>query len=159
MMEIEQLKARLAINKGGLDDEVSQQPTLYFEVSEAYVEAAAVRDACKEELTSIDASLDGEVRAALARSEDKVTEAMVKNSVQSHEKHQAAFDTYMEAKTKADLLAALKEAFGQRGYMLRDLAQLFMASYYEQSSMSNGSLDRAKYQKNRERLAEARGAR
>lgn len=158
-MEIDALKSRLAINKSGLDDEVSQQPMLYFEVSEAYVEAAAVRDACKEELTSIDAVLDGEVRTALARSEEKVTEAMVKNSVQSHQKHQDAFDTYMTAKTKADLLAALKEAFAQRGYMLRDLAQLFMASYYEQASMGAGSLDKAKYQKTRGRLAGARAGR
>lgn len=157
-MEINELKELLAINKGNLDDEVSKHPMLYFEVSEAYVEAAAVRDACKEELTSIDASLDGEVRLALGRKEEKVTEAMVKNSVQTHQKHQDAFDTYMAAKSKADLLSAMKEAFAQRGYMLRDLTQLFLTSYYENTSMG-GELDRIKYKKNRERLAEARAAR
>lgn len=157
-MEINELKELLAINKGNLDEEVSRQPMLFFEVSEAYVHAAAERDACKEELTSIDAELDGTVRAALAKKE-KVTEAMVKNAVQSHQKHQDAFDTYMQAKTKADLLSALKEAFSQRGYMLRDLAQLFMASYYEQTSVGTTNLERAKYNKNRERLADARAGR
>jgi hypothetical protein len=158
-MEIDEFKALLAINKATLDDEVSKQPMLYFEVSEAYVDAAAVRDACKEELTSIDATLDGEVRLALGRKEEKVTEAMVKNAVQTHQKHQDAFDTYMSAKNKADLLAALKDAFSQRSYMLRDLIQLYMTSYYEKTSMGGDSLDKAKYQKNRERLAEARAAR
>ena len=156
MITLEELKEHLAINKTKLDDEVSNQPMLFFEVSEAYVEAAAERDACKEELTSIDATLDGEVRAALAKSEDKVTEAMVKNSVQSHSKHQDAFDTYMAAKTKADLLLALKEAFAQRNYMLKELAHLFVASYFEQTSIGTGALEKAKYNQRRNIMADAR---
>ena len=81
---------------------------------------------------------------------------MVKNAIQVHQKHLDAFDTYMAAKTKADQLGALKEAFAQLTYMLRDMTQLFLASYYEQSSIGAGSLEKAKYNKNRERLAEAR---
>jgi len=158
-MDIKELKSLLVIDKAKLDDEVSRQPMLLFEVSEAYVQAAAERDACKEELTSIDANLDGDVRAKLSRSEDKVTEAMVKNAVQTHQKHQDAFDTYLTSKTKADELQALKEAFLQRGYMLRDLAQLFLASYYENTSVGQSMVEKAKYNRNRERIAESRAQR
>ena len=158
-MKIEDLKNYLVIDKGSLDDEVSKQAMLFFQVSEAYVDAAAEQDACKEELTSIDAELDGECRTILANNEDKVTEAMVKNAIQVHTRHKDAFDTYITAKTKADMLQALKEAFAQRGYMLRDLAQLIMTSYYDQTSIGPAALDRAKYQRNRERLAEAREGR
>jgi hypothetical protein len=157
-MEIEELKARLAIEKANLDTEISQHPMLYFEVAEACVQATAERDACKEELTSIDATLDGDVRAILAK-KDKVTEAMVKNSVQTHPKHTDAFDTYMQAKTKADQLLALKEAFSSRGYMLRDLVSLVSVGFYESTSMGQHNLDRARYNKQREKLAEARTGR
>ena len=151
------LKAKLAINKAALDDEVSRQPILFFEIAEEYTQAAAERDACKEELTTVDAKLDGQVRTDLARGDNKVTEAMVRNSVQMHKEHQEAFDTYMAAKTNADVLGSLKEAFIQRSYMLRDLASLYVNSYYEQSSVQGtNSTDKAQYQATRQRIAEAR---
>lgn len=157
MMEIEQLKALLAINKSNLDEEISRQPMLFFDVAEACSEATAERDAAKEGLASVDAELDGLVRAALNKSEDKVTEAMVKNSVQLHKKHEGAFAAYLAAKTKADLLGALKEAFSQRSYMLRDLAQLFVSSYYEQNSVQGTAAeDKIAYNSVRKKLSAAR---
>lgn len=154
---VAELRAYLEIDKHSLDDEIVKQPSLFFRASEAYVEAVAERDACKEELATIDAELDGKVRHDLDVAGDKITEAIVKNEIQSHKKHSAAFDTYMIAKTKADQLLALKEAFHQRGYMLRDLASLFVASYYENSSVQgNSRSDRAVYDRQRERLATAR---
>ena len=156
-MEIEQLKARLAINKHALDDDISKQPTLFFDVAEACVGAMADRDTAKEHLASIDAELDGLVRTALNKSEDKVTEAMVKNSVQMHKKHMDAFNTYMDVKTRADLLLAMKEAFSQRGYMLKDMAQLYVSSYYEQNSVQGtAATDKIAYNSTRKRLSEAR---
>ena len=156
-MDLNKLKALLAIDKTSLDEEISKQPTLFYEVAEALVTAMAERDACKEELATIDAELDGQVRAALGRSEEKVTEAMVRNSVQVHKKHEAATDTYMAAKTNADLLGAMKEAFAQRSYMLRDLCSLYVSSYYEQSSVQGtNSTDKAQYDARRKQLASAR---
>ena len=156
-MDLNKLKALLVIDKSSLDDEISRQPTLFYEVAEALVSAMAERDAAKEELATIDAELDGQVRAALAKSEDKVTEAMVKNAVQVHKRHEAAFDAYMALKTDADLLGAMKEAFGQRSYMLRDLCSLYVASYYEQTSVQGtNSTDKAQYNAKREQLANAR---
>lgn len=158
MVKIEELKALLAIDKNALDDEVSRHPMLFFEVAEAFVDASAKRDACKEELSTVDAELDGLVRRKLESDEVKITEAMVKNGIQTHERHTGAFDTYMEAKTEADVLGALKEAFHSRGYMLRDLCSLNVASYYESTSQQGtNSTDREAYNRKRERLAEARG--
>lgn len=154
IMKLEQLKALLTIDKNSLDDEISKQPMLYYDIAEACVEASAERDARKEELATVDAELDGKVRMALAKREEKVTEAMVKNAVQTNQEHETAFEAFMKAKTSADLLVAMKDAFGQRGYMLRDLAQLYIASYFEQSSVHNA--DRARYEVNRDRLTKAR---
>jgi len=152
-----ELAVYLEIDKFSLDDEVVRQPSLFFKVSEAFVEAASERDACKEELATVDAGLDGKIRKDLDVAGDRITEAAVKNEIQAHPKHSAAFDTYILAKTRADKLQALKESFQQRGYMLRDLVSLYETSYYERSSIQgNSKTDAMAYDKRRERLAEAR---
>jgi len=156
-MDIDKLKQLLAINKNSLDDEISRQPMLFYEVAEACVAAAAERDARKEDLATIDAELDGLSRTLLSRREEKVTEAMVKNTIQTNAKHEAAFNAYMQAKTESDLLSAMKDAFGQRGYMLRDMAQLYVASYFEQSSVQgNNNTDKVVYEARRDQAAKMR---
>ena len=67
-MKIEEFRQYLTIDKLALDDEVVRQPSLFYEVSEAYVEAVAVRDDCKEALASVDDELDSSVRKALGDS-------------------------------------------------------------------------------------------
>lgn len=157
---IDQLRVYLEIDKHGLDDEIVKQPSLLLQVAEAHAEAIAERDSCKEELATVDAELDGQVRRKLEKVKEKVTEAAVKHGIQTSQKHGDAFDTYMTAKTKADKLLALKEAFQNRSYMLRDLVQLYVANYYDQSSVQgNSRSDSMTYQHNRERLAEARAKR
>jgi len=54
-------------------------------------------------------------------------------------------------------LNALREAFSQRSYMLRDLSTLFVANYFEKTSMTDNSIVRAaKADANIDRMAEAR---
>lgn len=148
-MKIDEFRAYLKINKHALDDEIVQQPMLLYQVSEAFVEAVAQRDALKEALATIDARLDGSIRKRLE--DQKVTEAMVKNLVQTDVDHEEASTAYMEAKQQADVLGVLRDAFASRGYMLRDLVQLTAAGYYEQTSMRDGQ-----YKHLRARLAEGR---
>jgi hypothetical protein len=81
----------------------------------------------------------------------------VKNAIQAHSAHAAAYDTYILAKTRADTLQALKDAFQQRSYMLRELASLYVSSYYDESSVKGtGKTDKMIYDRQRERMAEAR---
>ncbi len=160
MTNPETLKERLRIDKSQLDREVSEQPMLFFDVAEAYEEAVAERDGLKEALATIDAELDGAVRVKLEKRHDKYTEAMVKNGVQLDPKHEKAFQAYIDAKTRAGKLESMKEAFKQRNYMVRELASLFVASYFEQSSIQGtNSTDRAVYEEQRQRLARARKSR
>ena len=157
MDKIEQLRSKLLIDKHNLDDELIHQPMLLFEVSDGAIEASAERDLRKEELAMVDARLDTEVRRDLSISGEKFTEAMVKSGVLLHKDHQAASDAFYAAKERADTLGALKEAFQQRGYMLRDLASLAVANYYEYSSVQGtSSTDTSAYIKNRQKHAEKR---
>lgn len=157
MVDANQIKQRLAIDKLSLDDEFVQQPQLFYSVSEAYVEAVALRDTLKEELSTVDAELDGLVREEFEKRELKATEAMVKGEIQIHPKHKKAFDKWIAAKTEADKLAALKEAFHQRSFMLRDLASLYVANYFDQSSVQGtSSQDKVTYDQRRRTMAEQR---
>ena len=159
-MTLAELQAQLAIDKSVLDDEVIRQPVLFYTISEQLTDASAQRDAAKEELATVDAEMDSHWRKKLAKLQDKVTEKMVANHVQTSAEHEAAFKTYLEAKTKADKLSALKDAFQQRSYMLRDLVALYSANYYEDASIKPSRAQEAShYNINRERIADAKAAR
>ena len=57
---------------------------------------------------------------------------------------------FAEAKAFADKLGVLKDAMHQRGYMLRDMCQLYIANYYEEGSVkSTNHTDTASYQQQR----------
>lgn len=151
------LQQQLAIDKATLDDEVIRQPVLFYNISEQLTDAIAERDAAKEELNSIDAELDGTWRRKLSKADSKVTEKMVANCVQTSAEHEKAFDMWLTAKTKADKLLALKEAFQQRSYMLRDLVSLYSANYYEDSSIKPSRAQEAShYAVTRARISNAR---
>lgn len=156
------LQAQLAINKSELDDEVIRQPVLFYTISEQLTDAIAERDAAKEELAATDADLDGQWRKKLAATKGtaRVTEKQVENHVLTSAAHEKAFDDYLKAKTRADKLLALKEAFQQRSYMLRDLVSLYSANYYEVSAIKPTQAQEAShYSANRARMSNARAVR
>lgn len=157
---LEQLHDQLQIDKLALDDEVIRQPVLFYEVSEQLTDAIAARDMAKENLASVDADLYNHYRAKLSKVEKgRVTDSLVGSYVQASAEHEQAFNAYLHAKTRADKLLVLKEAFSQRSYMLRDLVSLYSANYYEASSMKPTQAQEAShYASNRARIANARAA-
>lgn len=161
MIDLEELQKQLAIDKSVLDDEVIRQPMLFYMIGEALTTALAERDAAKEELAAVDADLDFRWRRKLAKDKTaKVTETLIKNHVQTSEDHEKAFGMWLEAKTKADRLQALKDAFQQRSYMLRDLVTLYSANYYEEASVRPTKAQEAShYGAQRARISNARAAR
>lgn len=157
-LTLAEMQASLAIDKSVLDDEVIRQPVLFYTISEQLTDAIAERDAAKEELNSVDADLDAHWRKKLSKV--KTTETLIHNHVQVSQEHEKAFDIWLKAKTKADKLLALKEAFQQRSYMLRDLVSLYSANYYEDSSIKPSRAQEAShYALNRTRISNARAVR
>jgi alkylation response protein AidB-like acyl-CoA dehydrogenase len=155
MIDIDELRTYLKIDKHALDQELEEHPMLLFKISEAYVQAAAERDMLKEQLATIDAKLDNKIR--MDYGDSKYTEAMIKTEVQANKTHDIAMLKYLDAKKQAELLFALKEAFVSRGFMIRDLCSLYNANYFEEASVrGTPQTDRATYGKGRQRIAEAR---
>lgn len=154
---LEELKSYLAIDKHSLDTEIERQPSLFFKVGEAYVKAAAHRDYCKEEIGRIDADLYGKYRKKFEKTGQRVTEGQLANAITSDPDHQAAVDAHIKARTEADMLSGLKEAFNQRSYMLRDLVALHLSSYYEKTAITDtGNNRELKARKNIDLMDKAR---
>lgn len=156
MINLDEFRSYLTINKGALDDEVTQQPSLFFEVTEALAEANATRDQLKEELDQIGAEIGSEVRKTL---DPKALETRIKALVKLDPDYQKAFTGWLKAKMLSDKLEGLKEAFKQRSYALRSLTDLYNANYFETSSLRpTPSQERAVYETRRARLAAGREA-
>lgn len=155
--DINELKSYLAIDKSSLDDELMRQPSLLFKISEALVEATAKRDALKDHLAKVEAGLDQNLRTKFLDSSDKYTEGQIKSLVITNKHRCDANSAFLATKAEVDLLAALKESFHQRGYMLRDLVSLYTANYYQIDSVrATPKMGDAVYDQRRARLAEGR---
>ena len=160
-MTLEELKEQLAIDKSVLDDEVIRQPVLFYAVSELLTSALAERDGAKEHMNSVDAELSAKWRAQLTTTnQGRVTDTMVASQVQVDTKHKKAVEEYLDLKAYADQVEALKSAFQQRSYMLRDLVSLYTANYFEDSSVRLTKAQEASHHSaNRARISIARAAR
>lgn len=153
---IEEFAGYLAIDKDALDVELQHQSELLYKIGEAFVDAVAMRDTCKEQLATVDADLDAYIRD----SEDKLTEPAIKNAIQAHKKHKAAHTVYLAAKADADKLGVLKDAMKDRGFMLRALCELYIANYYEENSVKGtNKTDTVAYHQQRKRISDLRDAR
>jgi hypothetical protein len=134
---LNELREKLQIDRGTLDEDMLQQPFLYMQVAEALVEAMSIRDAKKEELARVDAELAEEYRQN-APKDERPSDKKVTDRVLRDPRHIAAFSDYAKAVKEAQLIAALKEAFDQRGKMLRELGNLFVAGYFDKVIVKGG---------------------
>ena len=138
LTEVERFKPHLAIDKNNLDDCLIEQPEVYYHVSEALVKATAERDAIKLQLEEATAAEDQNIRTVAVRMGEKLTEASIQNKLTLVPAVKVLADKLVKQSGKVGELAALKEAFSQRSFMLRELVALFIAQRHD-LAMSNGS--------------------
>lgn len=147
---IEEFQQYLQIDKTKLDEAMASQGDLFFRVGEAYANAVSERDAAKEALNAVDAELSRDCRVP-GKTDQKMTEGSIKDIVQGHPQHAQAFELYNNAKHLAERLSALRDAFQERGRMLRDLGNLYATGYFT-TTATQGAVANI----GRERLREAR---
>ena len=158
---VEEFRTHLLIDQHNLDSELVHQPTLYNEVAKALAHAESRRDQLSEKLKVVDAHLYTDWKTELeeaAGDGKRITDTAIANAIQQDSNHEKARSKYLSAKEEAAVLLAMKEAFYQRSYMLRDLASLFTTQYYERDVVHGGSKESKDivYKRNKEKLREAR---
>lgn len=126
-----QHRERLSIDRTDLDQCLIEQPEVFWHVAEALAQEIARRDEAKLELEELTAQLDQDLRGQAARNEEKLTELALQNRLRVLPKIQEAQRKYLERRKTADQLQALKEAFQQRSFMLRELVAKFIAERHD----------------------------
>jgi len=157
-MDSTEFEAALTIDKHDLDTELVSQADLFYRVAQQYAEAASRKDQAYENLKRVDADLNLQLREEFEVAKKKTTEASLSAHALIDPAHSTAFKEWLTAKEQADKAGHLKEAFIQRSYMLRDLAQLYIAGYYSEKSVSadDTTSKEAVYKKRKNRLSERR---
>ena len=157
MTIIDEFRGYLKIDKLALDDALQHQPSLLFKVSEAYELALADRDTLKDQLVTCEANLDVAFRKQLDANKIKYTEGSIKSLITIDKVRLNNVTLYNQARRKAAQLMALKEAFKERGYMLREMCSLYVSNYFEQnSSRPTPDSDAIAYNQRKAKIAAAR---
>jgi hypothetical protein len=139
----EELARALKIDKEGLDDDLVKQPELYHEAGRLYQSAASTRDEAKNDRDRLKGEIDLDIRKRLREVEERhkddvkvkaPTETQIANMVVGDDKYIAANERYQEWDRLAGQGMALREDFHARGFTLRELANLWVAGYYQTNS-------------------------
>ena len=120
------LRLKLSIDKDDLDEALVEQPDLYYHVADAYVTAVAERDAAKLDLEQATAELDKQFREAAAAAEEKMTETSLQRKIATTPRIMTLERDMLRYRVDADRWQALKEAFQQRSFMLRELVAMYV---------------------------------
>ncbi len=135
-LTLDTLRTQLQIDPDNLDAALVEQPDLYYHVAEAYVTAVAERDAAKLTMEQAIAELDKQFREAAAAAEQKTTETSLQRQIATTPRIMTLEKDLLRYRVDADKWQALKEAFQQRSFMLRELVAMYVRR------MGDLSLDR-----------------
>jgi hypothetical protein len=150
-------KERLKIDKNALDDEVVEQPELFWHVSNEFALAVSQRDSKKESYQRIHAILSRDLRKEIEDKEGKKpTEAAISAAIERHVDYKTRRDEYLHSAFRAQSWKALMESFEQRGHMLKQLVTLFGSNYFQRTSMEGTGKKEEKYNENKAIIRNAR---
>ena len=132
----DELHNKLRIDKHALDDEVEQQPELYGEVAEASALSKSQVESLEEQIKELEADLDTQARADADNEGDRITENAIKAIIASDKDRKSMVIKLLNARHLQRRLEALTTSFRHRSYALRDMVDLYLASYYSSRSAS-----------------------
>lgn len=154
-LDLDYYKSLLKIDKNALDDAIEEQAVLYHEICEHYALAVSLRDEAHENVKTVDAELNQAIRN---NAQAKITEAAIASMVTDSEEHKKAMHDYLQSKLTVDMLAALRDSFNQRSYMIKELCALYAAEYFVRINVKEGKTKTAtkNYESTRERMKKLR---
>jgi len=125
--KLEQFRALLAIDRDALDSCLVEQAELFFHVADAHARAVAVRDGAKLDIEQAEAAADVRLRAQAAAREEKLTEPAIMHKLRLDPKLVEMRNKLLECQQAVGQWAALKEAYLQRNYMLKEIVAMHLS--------------------------------
>ncbi len=136
----EQLKhyeSKLRIDKENLDEDIAEFPSLYFTISDYYLDAVKHRKRLEQRLDRRFAEIASAIRRNAADTSVKITEAGIKNEVMIHPKYLKLKAKLHDAVYIQDRWSALKDAFLQKSFSLKGLVSLAVSEHYQSDRLKN----------------------
>lgn len=137
--QMDELKRRLAINTSKLTEALVEQPTLFLAARELVVDCTAMKDKAKHDMEVYAARLDAKLRYEASESGAKITEIRLAAIV-------ASDPGYIEWKKYLSVVGALvgkaqalSDSYGQRQWMLRELAQIHSPFERDRFGLAEGA--------------------
>lgn len=134
LRDLDELEKGLKIDEHALDEALQQQPDLFYRVSKTLAMLTSRRDAMKQEKETVEAQADLTIRRKHARDKDKATEGSIRAEIRLDREVIEVGNELLELANLVAQFAALKEAFQQRSYVLKDLVNLYTANYFGDSA-------------------------
>jgi hypothetical protein len=137
MKLLEELEEGLQIDEHALDEALQSQPDLFYRVSKQLAILTSRRDAAKQGVTLAEADAQARIRRERSKNDEKVTDKAVEADVRRDKEVERAQQEFLTLNSMVGQYGALKEAFQQRSYVLKDLCGLYVANYYADNTGSN----------------------
>jgi len=129
-------RSELRIDKHALDREVCEQPERSLHAGQEAARLASVRDLAKDRSKVVAAQRSLDIRTELADAGGRVTEAQIEARLMTDEERIAAHREYIEAERNVAEAEAERDAWRERGYMLKTLGDLYSAGYWANASLA-----------------------
>lgn len=129
-MDLREFEDNLRFDRDALDDALMGQPDLFYRVSTELAMAISRRDGLKLQLEQDIAELDKQIRRKADDAGDKITEKAILSEIEVAPKIIDAKRRMGDASLTVAKLSALKEAYQQRSYAIKDMCGLYVANYF-----------------------------
>lgn len=128
---LEYYQARLKISKEKLDEELANFPSMFYAVSDYYVDADRSAKRLAQRLEREKASISSALRSTADEEGEKKTETQLKQEVSLHPKVVKLQSRLRQAEKMAKRWDVLKESYVQKSFSLKGLVSLAMHENYQ----------------------------
>lgn len=159
--DIKTFRDMLAVNKHDLDRELEIQAVVMDRISQQVGRTGRALVEAKDELARAEARISQNLAE---NSATKLTVTALDAAVKRSPERRDAFRALQDARSEFEAWEALREAWKQKGYSLKTLADLYASSYFAVSATQSRGHDsgprriygQEEYERSRERAAERR---
>lgn len=128
-----QLEAGIKIDENALEDALQAQPELFYHVAKELALQISKRDQAKQRLAEVEAKIELDIRRKASDEDRKITDKTVAAEVTTDEDVIEASRDFFKLSGIVGQLGALKDAYIQRSYVLKDMTALYIQNYYGQA--------------------------